>query len=200
MNRNSNNSRRPARGPRPSRVSMQSLRGREQKLRGLAPPNYSLRPWNTLTVNHVIASPNEEEFITNQDICNFIVSQLGLNAGDAETIVYKLRSVDAWATPTATSTDRPAISMDVSSAVGQIDDTTTAPIAIAYPILATCRDTGSLSEAAKVGYKYGLVEAEIVQSQLTKHTVVGVAGNTANVNVRFHILWCTVGESVPPAL
>ena len=178
---------------------MQSIRGHEVKLRGLAPPNYSLRPWNTLTVNHVIATAGEEQFFTNQDICNFIVSQLGLNAGDAETIVYKLRSIDAWATPTATSTDRPAISMDVSSAVGQIEDTSTAPIAIAYPIICTLRDTGSLSEAAKVGYKYGLVESDIVQSQLAKHTVVGIAGNTANVNVRFHLLWNTAGESVPPA-
>lgn len=181
-------------------VTHRELNGHRRMLAGPAPRDFKPRPFFPLTVNLVIPSASEETFFTNQDIIDAIVTQLGLNAGDKSAIVVKLQTVDAWAVPQASSTDRPAVAMEVSSLVPQVEDTTVAPVSIVYPILVTLRDVGNLSEAAKVGYKWPAAQALMPLGYQATHTVVAVAGNVANTTVRLQVMFGFGGESVPPPL
>lgn len=181
-------------------VTRADIMGMVTVLRGIAPPPYNSRPWYPLVVSHVIEDANLELYVSNKDIIRYIISQLGLNAADATVINFKLSHVTAWAMSTATSPDRPAIAMDCSSLVPQVEDAVTSPLGISYPVLCSPRDQGNLSEAAKVGYKWPLAQQAMPLGNTAEHTVVAVAGNTANVNIRFHIKWNTTGDAVPPPI
>jgi len=179
-------------------VTHRQLNGGRRNLTGPAPRDFKPRPFWDLTINLVIPNASEETYFTNQDIIAGIITQLGLNAGDKDAIVFKIHSIDAWAIPQAASTDRPAIAMEVSSLVPQVEDTTVAPVAISYPVLMNLRDVGNLSDAAKVGYAWPAAQAEMPLGNQANHTIVAVAGNVANTNVRVHLKFGFGGESVPP--
>jgi len=179
-------------------VTHRELNGSKRNLSGPAPKDFKPRPFWPLTVNLTIPTASEETYFTNQDVIAAITTQLGLNAGDKDVIVFKIQSVDAWAVPDAASTDRPAVAMEVSSLVPQIEDTTVAPVAIVYPILMNLRDVGNLSQAAKVGYNWPASQAQMPLGNQANHTIVAIAGNVENTTVRMHVMFGFGGESVPP--
>lgn len=184
--------------PRGSFVTHRELNGGKRTLSGPAPRDFKPRPYFSLTCNLNIASASEMTYFTNQDIITAVISQLGLNAADANIMVVKLHTVDAWAVPEASSTDRPAVSMDVSSLIPQVEDTTAAPVAIVYPILMQLKDVGNLSQAAKVGYTWPASQAQMPLGFQANHTVVAVSGNVTNVTVRVGLQFSFGGEAIPP--
>ena len=184
----------------PGFVTYRAMNGGPKNLVGNAPAQFTARPYYALTLNLVNANASEEYYYTNQDVINGIVAQLGLNAGDASTISVKLQSVESWAVPTASSADRPSVEMEVSSLIPQVEDTTTAPVAISYPILKVLQDTGTLSEAAKVGFTWPLAMRDMPLGNTANHVVFASSGNVAFTTIRCHLLWSTSGEAVPPAL
>jgi len=179
-------------------VTHRELNGSKRTLAGPAPRDFRPRPFWPLTVNLTIPNASEETYFTNQDVIAAIITQLGLNAGDKDVIVFKIQSVEAWAVPDASSADRPAVAMEVSSLVPQVEDTTVAPVGIVYPILMNLKDIGNLSEAAKVGYNWPASQALMPLANQANHTIVAIAGNVENTTVRMHVKFGFGGESVPP--
>jgi hypothetical protein len=149
----------------------------------------------------VIATAGVETFYTPSDIVNRLVEQLGLLSQNKPVINIKVSRVDAYTTPTGSSTDRPAISMDVSSVTPSIGDPATPGSAeVFYGIMKRLADQGNLSDAAKVSYTWPRHMADQPLSSNAVFTLVGVAGNLANTLVRFHLLWSLTDVAAPALL
>jgi BRCT domain type II-containing protein len=149
-------------------------------------------------VDFVIASAATETFYSPSDITNRLIDQLGLISQNKPVINVKVQRVDAYVMPTGASTDRPAVSMDVSSVTPGIGDPATPGAAeVFYGILKKLSDQGNLSDAAKVSYSWPRHMADLPLSSQANFQLVGVAGNLANTTVRFHLLWSTTDIGAP---
>lgn len=175
-----------------------SLHGHANKLSHLAPPQITKRPWYPLVLDTVISSAGTETFYSPKDLVEICVNQLGLVDQNKPIMNIKVQRVDAYVMPTGASTDRPALSMDVSSVTPGIGDPATPGNAeVFYGILKRLSDQGNLSEAAKVSYTWPRHMADIPLSSNAEFGLVAVAGNLANTAVRFHILWSTSDVAAP---
>jgi len=175
-----------------------SLHGHANKLSHLAPPQVTKRPWYPLVVDAVIGNAATETFYTPKSLVEKLVTQLGLAEQDKATINIKVQRVDAYCMPTGASTDRPALSMDVSSVNPGIGDPTSPGNAeVFYGILKRLADQGNLSEAAKLSYTWPRHMADIPLSSQAEFTLSAIAGNLANTAVRFHVLWSTSDVAAP---
>jgi hypothetical protein len=171
-------------------------KGHTNVLRG-DPPPFTLRPWYPMVVGTVIASAGVETFYTPLDIVNLLSEQFGLGNQSKAIANIRLQRVDVWATATATTADRPSVSLDVSSLVPSTGDPTTGAAPVFYSILKKTQDQGTLSESATVSYTWPDWMSELPLSSNTAFTAVGIAGNTANINVRFHLLWTLTDIAAP---
>jgi hypothetical protein len=175
-----------------------SLHGHANRLSHPAPPQITKRPWYPCVVDLVIASAGVETFYTPSDIVNRLIDQLGLITQNKPVINIKVQRVDAYCMPTGASTDRPAISMDVSSVTPGIGDPATPGSAeVFYGILKKLSDLGNLSDAAKVSYTWPRHMADMPLSSNAVFNLTAVSGNLANTTVRFHLLWSTTDVGTP---
>jgi hypothetical protein len=151
-----------------------------------------------LVVDNVIASAGVETFYSPSDICNRVIEQLGLITQNKPIMNIKVSRVDVYCMPTGSSTDRPAVSMDVSSTLASIGDPATPGTAeVYYGILKKLADQGNLSDAAKVSYNWPRHMADQPLSSQAMFSLVGVAGNLANTLVRFHLQWSLTDIAAP---
>jgi hypothetical protein len=174
-----------------------SLHGHKNELRGMAPSEVTKRPWYPLVVNTVIASAAVETFYSPADIVNILSAQLGLSSQTKTVVNVKIQRVDVWAMATGASSDRPAVSLDVSSLVPGIGDPVGSTSEIFYGIIKKLSDEGNLSESAKVSYTWPAHMADVPLNSNVVFTVVATSGNVPNVQVRFHLLWSTTDIAAP---
>jgi hypothetical protein len=153
-----------------------------------------------LVLDLIIAQPAVETFWTPSDMINALTTQLGLPSQASSIINIKVQRVDAYTMSTGASTDRPAISMDVSSVTPSIGDPTTPGNAeVFYGIMKKLSDQGNLSDAAKVSYTWPTAMADVPLSSQSVFALASVAGNQPNTAVRFHLLWSTTDIATPQA-
>merc|ERR1711934_707681 len=101
------------------------MHGHKNDLRHMAPPQVTRRPWYPLVVDYVKPEAGVEVFFTPSEIINILANQLGLPGQASSIINIKLQRVDVYAMSVASSTDRPAVSMDVSAVTPSIGDPAT---------------------------------------------------------------------------
>lgn len=202
-----NRSRRIRRGPRRGGLRREinllksSLHGHANKLRFLAPPGFSRRPFNTLTVSHVAPDAATEYLYGPRDVITYLVNQLGLDAQTKTKIVIKVRRVDAYAVPAGPASDRPSITMNVSSLTPTVSDPATPGVAeVGYGNLYNKTDLGNLSECAKLSYSFPRQMSDIPLGYTADFNFVAASANTPFSEMRFHVEWSTIGESTPTDL
>lgn len=175
-----------------------SLHGHSNKLTWMAPPQVTLRPWYPLVLQYVVPNAGTETFFTPSELCNTLAVQLGLPSQASSVLNVKVSRVDAYCLATGASTDRPAITMDVSSLSPSVGDPATPGNAeVFYGILKKLSDQGNLSDCAKVSYTWPAHMADIPLSSQSVFSLAAVAGNLANTSVRFHLLWSTSDIATP---
>lgn len=174
-----------------------SLHGHDNKLRFTNPPCYSKRPFNTLTVSHVLPDAGTEYNIGTADVVNYIKNQLGLAEQTKSLIVFKLRRIDLFGVPTG-GDQRPAINMDVSSLVPTVGDPATPGNAqVAYGNLFRKQDIGNLSDCAKLSYTFPMHMSDIPMSGVIPINILSASSNVAFAELRFHLSWSTIDVQVP---
>lgn len=175
-----------------------SLHGHANKLRHMAPPGFNKRPFNNLVVSHVQQTPNVEEFYGPEDVVQFIKNQLGLQDQTKTKIVFKLKRIDFYAVPIGSSTDRPSITMNISSLIPTVGDPATPGNAIVgYGNLYSKNDIGSLQDCAKLSYTFPRAMADIPMGQTADFNFMTCSSNVANSEIRFHLEWSTISEATP---
>ncbi len=175
-----------------------SLHGHANQLQHSAPPGYTRRPFNTLTVAHVVPDAGAEVFVGPVDIINYIKNQLGLSDQTKANIVFKLQRIDYFGTPVGSSTDRPSVTMNVSSLVPVVGDPATPGNAVvSYGILYTAIDQGSLQDCAKLSYTFPRSMGDMVMGNTADFNFLSVSSNVPNSELRFHVAWSTAGEAAP---
>lgn len=175
-----------------------SMHGHPNKLRHLAPPGFTKRPFNTMVVSHVIPEAGQEVFVGPVDVITFIKNQLGLADQTKSIMVFKLKRVDYYGTPVGSSTDRPSVTMVVSSLVPVVGDPATPGNAIvSYGNLYTAVDQGNLQESARLSYTFPRSMSDMVLGNTADFNFLSVASNVPNSELRFHVEWSTVGEATP---
>jgi hypothetical protein len=175
-----------------------SLHGHKNELRTVAPTEVTKRPWYPLVVNGVIAGAGLETFYTPADIVNILSNQLGLSAQTKTVVNVKIQRVDVWGMATAASSDRPAVSLDVSSLIPGIGDPVSTSVSeVFYGIMKRMSDQGNLSESAKLSYTWPAHMADIPFNSNVIFNVVAASGNVENITVRFHVLWSTSDIASP---
>jgi hypothetical protein len=160
------------------------------------------RPYYPLVVDLVIGSASTETWYKPSDIAGSIISQLGLPAAAIGVLVFKVQRVDVYTSATASSTDRPAVSLQAASIIPSVSDSTasTGDVEVFYSVLKRCSDVGNLSESAKVGYAWPLAMADMPLSGSQSFNIFAAAGNAANTTVRVHLQWSTAGDMEPVQL
>jgi hypothetical protein len=174
------------------------MHGHKNNLRHAAPPQTTQRPWYPLIVDFVKPEAGVEVFFSPSNIINSLASQLGLPSQASSIINIKLHRVDVYAMAVAASTDRPAVSMDVSAVTPSIGDPVTPGSAeVFYSIIKKLSDQGNLSEAAKVSYTWPAHMADQPLSSQSVFSVVQSSGNVPNTLTRFHVLWSSTDIATP---
>jgi hypothetical protein len=174
------------------------MHGHKNNLRHAAPPQITQRPWYPLIVDFVKVEAGVEVLFTPSDIINSLASQLGLPSQASSIINIKLHRVDLYAMAVAASTDRPAVSMDVSAVTPSIGDPVTPGSAeVFYSIIKKLSDQGNLSEAAKCSYTWPSHMADQPLSSQSVFTVVASSANVPNALTRFHVLWSSTDIASP---
>jgi hypothetical protein len=175
-----------------------TMHGHENRLNHVAPPQITTRPYYPLVVNSVIANAGLETYYSPTDVINALVAQLGLADQDKTKINIKLHRVDVYGIATASSTDRPAVSLGCSSLLPSIGDPSTPGAAeVFYGIIKKLSDQGNLSESAKVSYSWPAHMADLPMNHNVGFTLASVSGNVANTLVRFHVLWSSTDVAIP---
>lgn len=196
--RNNNNRRRPTSAKRQLSQLKRSLHGHANKLAWVSPPQITVRPWYPLVLDMVIPAANTDTYFTPNNLITALVNQLGLSAQDKTLITVKVNRVDAFTMATGGSTDRPAVSMDVSSVTPSIGDPQTPGNArVYYGLLKKLTDQGNLSDAAKVSYTWPRNMADIPLASDAEFSLISVAGNQPNTSLRVHILWTSAALANP---
>jgi len=175
------------------------MHGHSNQLRGVktAPP-VTLRPWYQLVVAHTLPDASVEYALSPQDICTYLLNQLGLATQDFSKINIKLKRVDLYGAPTGSSADRPSVSLVVSSTMPSVGDPTTPGNAeVWYSVLKTIQDNGNLSEVAKASFTYPRAMADLPLSSQSRFTVVQASSNVAFASLRFHVEWCSTDVAPP---
>eukprot|EP01084_Bolivina_argentea_P056818 103923_1 len=174
------------------------LHGYQVNLRHLAPPPVVKRPYYNLTLNLVIPTAATETFYRPSDIGGAIVGQFGLAAADIGLINFKVHQVDVYTSATASSTDRPAVSLQVSSTIPSISDAASGGTPdVFYSIIKRLQDVGNLSESARVGFHWPMQMADMPLSASQSFCLFAASGNCANTTVRVHLKWSFNSDSAP---
>jgi hypothetical protein len=180
------------------RALKRQLHGHENKLRHAAPPPVTLRPYYPLVVNCVIPTAATDTYYAPTDVINALVTQLGLSAQTKTIINIKVSRVDVYGMATASSPDRPAVSLDCSSLVASMGDPSTpGPAEVWYGVIKKLSDQGNLSQAAVVSYSWPLHMADLPLNHNSVFTIASASGNVANTLVRFHVLWTSADVVAP---
>jgi hypothetical protein len=175
-----------------------SLHGHRNEIRHVSPPQVTRRPWYPLVLDYVKPEPGIEVFFTPSEICNILANQLGLPSQASSVLNVKVSRVDVYSMAVGGSTDRPAVSLDVSSVTPSIGDPATPGSAeIFYGIIKKLADQGNLSDAAKCSYTWPAHMADIPLSSQSVFTLVQSSGNMPNTLTRFHLLWSTSDTATP---
>lgn len=178
---------------------MRSLHGYQVKLRHMAPPPIVKRPFNNLVLNLVIPTAGTETFYTPAAIGAGIIGQLGLAAADIGNINFKISEVHVYTMATASDSDRPAVSLNASSTIPSISDSSSGGTDVFYSIIKRLQDVGNLSEAARVGFHWPSHMADMPLSASQSFCVFAAAGNCANTTVRIHLRYSHNSDSAPVA-
>lgn len=174
------------------------LHGYVVRYRNKAPPPIVKRPYYNLTLDLVIPSASVETFYTPTDIGAAIIAQQGMAAADIGLINFKVQQVGVSTSATAASTDRPAVSLQVSSTIPSVSDKTSgSTLDVFYSIIKRLSDLGNLSEAAATGFHWPMTMADMPLSSSQTFCLFAASGNCANTTVRVHVLWSFNGEASP---
>jgi len=171
-----------------------SLHGHRNDIRHVAPPQVTRRPWYPLVIDYVKTQAGLAFTLTPSDLCGMVIAQLGLTAGSESVINIKVHRLDAYAIATASSTDRPAVTLDVSSLIPGIASSSGTPY---YGVLKRLSDVGNLSESARCSYSFPAHMADIPLNSALSFPLVNASGNTANTTIRIHLLWSSSNLAVP---
>jgi hypothetical protein len=145
----------------------------------------------------VIAGASVETFYQPSDIAGAIINQLGLPAATIGLINFKVQRVDVYSSATASSADRPACGLQVSSTIPSVSDSTAGTTEVFYGIIKRLQDLGNLSDSAKVGYVWPVHMADMPLSGSQSFCLFAASGNTANTTVRVHLQWSTNADASP---
>lgn len=174
------------------------MHGHANKLNHAAPPQITKRPWFPLVLDYVTPNAGTETFFTPSEIISILVSQLGLPSQATANMNIRLHRVDVYGMAVASSTDRPAVTLDASSLVPSLGDPATPGNAeVFYSIIKKLTDQGNLSEAAKVSYTWPSHMADHPMSAQTVFSVAATSGNVPNLLTRFHLHWSTTDSATP---
>jgi hypothetical protein len=133
-----------------------------------------------------------------EDICTYLVNQLGLSTQTLSRLNIRLKRVDLFCAPAGGATDRPSVSLVVSSTMPSIGDPATPGNAeVWYSVLKTIQDNGNLSEVAKASFTWPGAMADLPLSAQSKFTVVSAVANLPFASIRFHVDWNTTDVSPP---
>lgn len=175
-----------------------SMHGHENRLRHVAPPQVTKRPWYNLVLDFVQPGAGTETFFSPIDMINTLCSQLGLPSQASSILNIKVQRVDCYCMSVGSSTDRPACSLDVSAFTPSIGDPATPGAAeVFYSVIKKLTDQGNLSEAAKCSYTWPSHMADQPLSSQSVFTVAASSGNMANTLTRFHVLWASTDTVAP---
>merc|ERR1711990_670145 len=110
----------------------------------------------------------------------------------------KVQQVGVSTSATAASTDRPAVSLQVSSTIPSVSDKTSgSTLDVFYSIIKRLSDLGNLSEAAATGFHWPMTMADMPLSSSQTFCLFAASGNCANTTVRVHVLWSFNGDAAP---
>jgi len=175
-----------------------SMHGHQNRLRHVAPPQVTRRPWYNLVLDFVQEGAGTETSFTPSDLINTLCSQLGLPSAASSVMNIKVHRVDVYCVSVGSSTDRPACALDVSAVTPTLGDPTTPGAAqVFYSIIKKLADQGNLSEAAKCSYTWPSHMADQPLSSQSVFQLVASSGNMANTLTRFHLLWATSDTAAP---
>jgi len=174
------------------------LHGYQVKLRHKAPPPIVRRPYYNLVLDLVIPAVSTETFYKPSDIGAAIISQLGFPASTIGVLNFKVQQVEVFTSATASSTDRPAVDLSVSSTIPSVSDRTSGgSLDIFYSIIKKLTDLGNLSESAATGFHWPMHMADMPLSSTQSFCLFSASGNCANTSVRVHVLWSSNGDAAP---
>lgn len=175
-----------------------TMHGHQNRINHAAPPQVTKRPWYPLVVDYVKPEAGIEVFFTPSEIINILVNQLGFPSQASSIVNIKLIRVDCYSMAVASSTDRPAVQLDVSSVTPSLGDPATPGSAeVFYSIIKKLADQGNLSEAAKCSYTWPSHMSDQPLSAQSVFTVVTSSGNEPNTLTRFHLLWSSTDIATP---
>lgn len=186
------------RGPNVSKAQLgmlkSSLHGHENELAATNPPPFNRKPFNSITVETIIKTPDTGTLSVN-DVITALRNQLGNAVGTA--LNFKLKRVDLWASDLSAT---PYVRAAFYSLHDQGHDTTQTSIHTVP--LKFLEDQGASGQSmAVVSYTWPRSQQDMpfaesinLQNQIL---VQYTKSNTAEIYARLHLLWNT-GNIFPP--
>lgn len=187
----------PNRGPTVSKAQLgmlkSSLHGHENDLSATNPPQFNRKPFNSITVETILESPDEGT-INFSDILTALKSQLSVTG--ATTLNFKVKRVDLW---TSDETLTPYIRAAFYSLHDQGHEPTSSSVNV-VPIK-FLEDQGQSGQSmAVVSYTWPRAQQDLPFAQsinnqrqvLVKYT----KNQSAKIYARLHLLWNT-GDIFP---
>lgn len=198
MNRQRGNRRQGVTAKQQIGMLKRQMQGHSNRINHVAPPQITKRPWYPLVVDFIEPTAGVGVFFTPAEIITVLIQQLGLPTQALSALNIKIHRVDVYSMAVASSTDRPACSLDASAVTPSIGDPASPGAAeIFYPIMKRLTDQGNLSEAAKCSYSWPKHMADQPLSSQSIFTLIGSSGNQPNTLTRFHLLWSSTDVAAP---
>jgi len=173
-----------------------------QKLRmnrQLGPPGISSRPYNSLCLKLYVRPEGALKLVDVGTVATALVLQTGIGPQAQPKLNIKFRSVKMWAVATATLIDPPEAQLNVSAITGYSSSAGAAASDFhATQVILT--DTGTLNEAAKMGYVYPLAQQKIPVPADSEFTLFSVTSNTPSVVLHIDCSWSLTDVAPEPTV
>lgn len=176
------------------------MNGYAPKRGPINPPVVNLRPYYPLVITIDLDKPGLETILSVSSIVKIAGNQLGISPQNFPNLVVRLRKIQGWAYMFGATTDRVSINGDISSLIPNISDITkqvTVNPTIAYPIVYTFKDYGSLNKPAHFSYVWPRAQQEVSLNTQSDFVVAGLASNTEDSTCHIHLEWSLASIQVP---
>lgn len=177
-----------------------SLHGHANALRATNPPPFTRKPFNTITVEEILAGDTLHttgQQVTVTHIINALTAQL--DTSQSTDVTIKIKRIDLWTTGV---TETPSIRGKFFGLT--MAQTTAGAQTVSNPLKAI-EDIGTLgASAAVVSYSWPRDQADMPlnNSQLSGDQPVYealAAATDSKTYARYHLLWCTGDPSITPS-